>query len=762
MQSNMTGIVEIVKPTFGFIRSDSNSELVYFAFSQAIELPRPITKGVQVTFCMGRNEKGLCANNVKPIDSYRTQPVVHESIPESAPKIDYLAQALIARDNRQLDVAEKLYAKGLKEAPSLELILSFAAMEKNRGRKKEAMNLYLTGISLFPKRKLYEDAGNLALSLSQYDEARSLFKEALKLSKEGTQSGPLLSLGRVCSREDTLTSLREAVKYYERALALSGGSIPKNDLLALNIARLRTQHHRGNLSYHFFQAANFKVIYAELLDKTTEGADLIVQISDAELIESFGVESNILVRVMFKAEVSLTDIDSFGKKITETGREHGTDDQVGLLVTSSISDELKKVLFSRIENKNRLEPAIIPIPQTIIETEQPKAVLNDVFGQWLYRRDLYNVNFPVVGRRFFGRNKDLDELRDAISHGTPVGLFGLRKVGKTSLLKELERRSKETGDILIYIDLLRIPSDISDFRWIYWKLASELYQRVALMPRFSKARWRLGGVFKDFLDVPKDFPVATAFDADLTNLLCTIEENQTSSLTKVVLLLDEIERLLPDRLGKEGLEGYFDFFSYFRGVSQESNTFTLIVTGANAAISEVPQFSGRDNPVFNFFREIYLKFLEPTECNSMLIILGRGMGIRFAKGSISKIFSLTGGHPFFSRQLCSYIAGYYKDRPLEVTPDMIETILEQYLTFCENNMREIFERLTRDYPEERDFCVRLAQQGGAITLEGSNSSGSLSGSALRHLSGYQLIKLENGKVTLVMELLGRWLTKKVE
>ena len=75
-------------------------------------------------------------------------------------------------------------------------------------------------------------------------------------------------------------------------------------------------------------------------------------------------------------------------------------------------------------------------------------------------------------------------------------------------------------------------------------------------------------------------------------------------------MLDEIERLLPNTAGKEGFKGFFDFFSYIRGVAQESSDFVPIVTGANAAIAEAAQFSGRDNPVFNFFREIYLPLLK--------------------------------------------------------------------------------------------------------------------------------------------------------
>ena len=138
-------------------------------------------------------------------------------------------------------------------------------------------------------------------------------------------------------------------------------------------------------------------------------------------------------------------------------------------------------------------------------------------------------------------------------------------------------------------------------------------------------QWRLGGVFADYLAIPAEFPIATAFDSDLKRLLSVIENATITPRPKVVLMLDEVERLLPTRLGEPGFRGFFGFFSYFRGVSQQTEDFTMISAAANPAIQEAAQFEGRDNPVFNYFKEVYLKFFEPVECKQMITQLGRGM-----------------------------------------------------------------------------------------------------------------------------------------
>src|SRR5215210_9428096 len=54
--------------------------------------------------------------------------------------------------------------------------------------------------------------------------------------------------------------------------------------------------------------------------------------------------------------------------------------------------------------------------------------------QTLFSRDLYDERTPVRGDHFFGRARELEALAACVTQGRHVGLFGLRKIGKTSLL----------------------------------------------------------------------------------------------------------------------------------------------------------------------------------------------------------------------------------------------------------------------------------------------------------------------------------------
>lgn len=733
-----------------------------------------LRSGDRVCFTVEVVPSGLLATDVYLSEQQQEEQdeVVAEqqqvSLELSSESREILSKAILARDSKQYDQAAALYERGLREFPTVQMVLSYAAMEKNRNRREKAARIYAEGIKRFPRSaKLREDAGVLASSLGKYQDAIQLLEQALPLAREARQGtkGVLLHLGRTFYRLDTVPALRSAVSYFEQALTYGRRNIPADDLVQLNIARIRVQHHRGNLAVQFFQHAGFKIVRANLLEQQTEGADFLVQQVDfPDLIESYSLSGQLLVRCYFKVTVTPPDLKRLDEAVDKWSKADLIDDQAVFVVVASLSDEMQRILAGRIEQKNQPVASVIPIPQSDVETG-PSAVdvLRAILDRWLYRRDLFAANRPVVGRRFFGRDKTLAEVRDAISSSVSAGIFGLRKVGKTSLLQESRRRSIELGDIVIYLDLLRLPADVTDSRWLYWRIADELKQQVdALFGRQQSVRdfrWRVGGQFEDYPAVPKDFSIATAFDSDLTRILRVLRELPITPKPKVAVLLDEVERLLPTALGKTDFVGFFDFFSYLRGTSQENDNFVMVITGANAAVTELPQFDGRDNPVFNFFKELYLPHLEPNECSKMIRVLGRGMGLRFSESASNLIYKLTGGHPFFARRLCSFIAEKYSERPLDVGEHQVKSLIDNYLDERTADFSEIIERLKRDYPEELEVCIALAKAGGSLPIAHVRQMAGPAAS-IRHLTGYQIIHTTPNTASLSMDFLRMWLQKR--
>lgn len=60
----------------------------------------------------------------------------------------------------------------------------------------------------------------------------------------------------------------------------------------------------------------------------------------------------------------------------------------------------------------------------------------------------------VDGDQFFGREIELKVLEEHVHNGTHTLLTAQRRMGKTSLLRELMRRLRETGDFdTIFVDV---------------------------------------------------------------------------------------------------------------------------------------------------------------------------------------------------------------------------------------------------------------------------------------------------------------------
>lgn len=760
------GTISTLNPDrdFGFITDESNNR-VFFHFSQLVDSDTLPPIGSIVSFQRQQTERGMQAFRVVTANNVSSSNAIEGTDP--SPKGNYLANAILARDCKRLDEAAKLYEKGLTQSPSVQLITSYASMEKNRNRRADAMRVYEQGLRVFGNNvKLLEDAGLLAASMGDFKNGLDILGRGLALSQQTAQGSErifLLAIARIYARRDSgRTDLEEAWKYYNLAHAAFASSrhgkagFPRDDLLVMDLLGIRLQHYRGGLAYEFLKKAGFKPVRAKLFDQKTVGADFIVEPKSADMLDGYGISGNLLLRCIFKSDISRADIESIDETVREWGGGGLVDEQVVLLLVASLPEGVERLLYQRLEDRKGTVPAIVPITQSQIETAgRAGDVLREVLDRWLYRRDLFAQNFPVSGRRFFGRERSLAEIRDAISNGTAAGIFGLRKVGKTSLLKEIQRRANEGGDIAIYMDLLRIPSDISDTRWLYWKLGSELAMRAANRHVFRGIRWRLGNAYSDYLDIPDGYQVATAFDSDLNQVLDVIRKSTLNPRPKVIIMLDEIERLLPTASGKEGFKGFFDFFSYIRGVAQESSDFVPIVTGANAAIAEAAQFSGKDNPVFNFFREIYLPLLQSSESTQMIQTLGKGMGVRFSAEVAIHVHTLTGGHPFFIRQLCSFLCARNPERPLTMTVKMIDQLIDAYLEIAGRDFNEIVERFSRDYPDELAVCLAIAK--GNETEVNQLTKSRPNTLSLRHLVGYQIISISDNKAALTMKLMQRWL-----
>ncbi|MBI4880868.1 MAG: hypothetical protein HY812_14605 [Planctomycetes bacterium] len=117
-------------------------------------------------------------------------------------------------------------------------------------------------------------------------------------------------------------------------------------------------------------------------------------------------------------------------------------------------------------------PPIVAISRAELLAIHDATALRGLFVEHLFRRDLFALESPLrTDTTFFGRTDIVAELFDRFRGGQTSGLFGLRRIGKTSVLYALGRRA-ESGEVAgsVYVDLS--SPGIYQLRW--W----ELLQRV--------------------------------------------------------------------------------------------------------------------------------------------------------------------------------------------------------------------------------------------------------------------------------------------
>jgi hypothetical protein len=397
--------------------------------------------------------------------------------------------------------------------------------------------------------------------------------------------------------------------------------------------------------------------------------------------------------------------------------------------------------------------AIIPLGDEALQnSDNPLNTLRDLLGQYLGQRDIYSSTHAVSGRRFFGREQLLRQLTDLVHQGQFLGIFGLRKMGKTSLVYQL-RDEKLRGEAVAYVDLqASATSSTRDCTPLYWELEHDLYTRLKEQPHAGSELLRLGQVER-FSDLGEQGTTKASlhFNEDMRSFLDALRSGTLEGINRLVIVLDELERLLPVA-GQQGAAGYLEFFGLLRGLAQQYPGYlSSIVVAANAAISEQGYWEGRENPVFALYTPIFLPPLLQKECQKMIVTLGKGMSVYWEEDAVQAVFDETAGHPFLTRSFCSRIARSYDTRPLTVSASMVQ---EQILPFIRDDgdkLSQITELLNRNFPQEYDILEQIAL---------GEAPDELTDESLRHLLGYGLIEAGEAGYSITLNLLRRWLRRR--
>ena len=611
----------------------------------------------------------------------------------------------------------------------------------------EAIERFPETVSLFV---LY---GHRERDMRQYETAARVFRQGMERHPDNAQLR--MGLAQSLVEIGTETGLREAGQIFG-ALDREG-KLHKRDGLYLRFTMLQRSP-RVPRAFDFFRAAEMNTGITQHNPESIF-TDMVVDIEHVQLSESFGLSGSFLVRCFHThaRPVHLKDLTEYlhrhgpqDELVLQTGRRVVLNPSLAFVSvprSNTVHDQVMRILSDN-------QAAVVPLDDAFLRNrDDPVQSIQEILARYLGRRDLYDSTQPVSGRRFFGRERLLVQLADALHSGQFLGIYGLRKIGKTSLVYQL-RDEKLRHDAVAYVDLqASMALSTKECGPLYWEVERALYTRLRDTNQDLAELLTLGKEER-FSDLPEGGAQAqVTFAEDLRALLEAIAANQSGGINRLVIILDELERILPVA-GQLGIDGYLDFLGLLRGLGQTERyrgLLSCIVVAANAAISERGYWEGRENPVFALYKPFFIPPFPEHECEAMIRSLGKGMSVYWESDAAAAVFAETGGHPFLTRILCSYIARRQDKRPLQATRRMVDGHIIPFLRDQGNMIEQITELLKTHFPDEARVLQHIA-----LDKEPEETSDE----TLRHLLSYHLIAPQSNGYRITLNLLHRWLRRR--
>ncbi|MFE4541557.1 hypothetical protein [Arthrobacter sp. NPDC056727] len=313
----------------------------------------------------------------------------------------------------------------------------------------------------------------------------------------------------------------------------------------------------------------------------------------------------------------------------------------GLFMVASLDPNVERLLRRR-----RGEFAAVDLPLGDLGSSAPD--VRQRMATVLTSVDHYDMTTPVHDPGgFFGRTQELQQIVSAIEHGQSVGVFGLRKTGKTSLLNYIAGRRGDAGRPTVWVDISGL-ADADDFRI---RVLEKTWERlIDLNGEGDLPRLRT---------LNKNGELKVSLELMRVHWLRDLELLSKSLKMRLEIFIDEIDQLHPDRsfLGPAAHD-LLIALTQLRGMIQSPGRdegMVLICAGVDPALFERPLLStGADNLLYKLVRLMFLAPLTREEMQEMVRDLGRRMGVRVRDYKVLDfLYEEYGGHALLTRKACS-------------------------------------------------------------------------------------------------------------
>jgi hypothetical protein len=302
-------------------------------------------------------------------------------------------------------------------------------------------------------------------------------------------------------------------------------------------------------------------------------------------------------------------------------RERGWQRRIVLILFDGDSKPLLQYARSPLET---LAVVDAQDQERILQSRRPSGELLDVISAQVPISILspYNTSSPVTGSCFFDREYEVARIL-----GNPdvsYAVLGIRRIGKTSLLREVERRLREDIPLaeaaeaphILFLDCSDLLEPDAFVQQVVRKLNPRELRRLQMQ--------NYAFYFPDFL-----------------------ERMKRKHHSKLILLLDEIDDLIVLHGGD------WDLFRTLRAAANKGIC-QYVVAGFREAQRQLHNLG---SPFYNFADEIRLNEFTKQHARELIVTPMQNLGIRFKNESeiVARVYGETAGHPNLIQFYCTIL-----------------------------------------------------------------------------------------------------------
>lgn len=488
----------------------------------------------------------------------------------------------------------------------------------------------------------------------------------------------------------------------------------------------------SNIAKNFYVTRSFQPFsignstYWALLIRPTDEFSVYIN-TDREVVCVFSTYENLEIRTL-EAFDAVYDL-------LETKR---VDRSVRFLVSS---DPKVEGIVKHYLDQHPEYPIIVPYNLDNLSFTKSNHLLDAIRRNYIIR-DLFGYQNPLREETFFfGRTDIVNHVLDSARSGQNSTIFGLRKSGKTSSIYAIMRKAKAFNSVPVQIDCQNPNVHGRSFDKLLSYIITQTRKSIGQSGQESNLGETLPEVSENFYQL--------------------MRSSLGGAKSNILLIFDEIENISPLTAASDHWRSGRDpvlFWQVLRSFIQSDakGRLAVCIVGTSPHILEQAKINGIDNPIYLFAPKRFMPSLSFSETKEMVQRLGYFMGLDFSDGLVALLHSAFGGHPFFTRQVCSLVHRQAAmNRPVIVSESALTSAIESFSGDLENYISAILDHLNSNYPEEFSLLRSIVRGDQVEALEYMAEAPDL----IDHLVGYELITKVGDEIEIKFKSIGKVLEK---